>query len=429
MRRVGPACRAAAWLGVAQITGQALGLVMTLILARRLGLVGFGEYALVSAVFYVANVGTTFGTDMVLVRDIAASRQTRTTAAATVVQLGLSIVVVCVLWLAAPLFAAGHHDVVTALRVISLSLLPGALYGVCTAVLRGMGMMRVYAVVGVASVAVPAAAVIALVPTGGGVVRTAVVLLAAQTAVGVGAWAFCVARVRGLAALPRSSRGEVRAMLRASAPVGVLGLLGMAYQRLPVIALGIVAGPAATSWFTCASRTVEASKTGHVGLFGAIYPALAEAHVSDARDAAALRDLRWSWRLCVGLGGMVTVVLLLIGPVLIERLFGHAFEPAIAALRILAIAVVPSTIATYRSLGLLAAHREATTLRILGASLLILVLTTAILLPAMGWIGVCWAVLVAETTQAALMLAARTGEPAHAPAMAGAQLSSVVQSG
>jgi O-antigen/teichoic acid export membrane protein len=41
---------------------------MTVVLAARLGVTGLGEYALVSAVVFVANVATTFGTDMVLVR-------------------------------------------------------------------------------------------------------------------------------------------------------------------------------------------------------------------------------------------------------------------------------------------------------------------------------------------------------------------------
>jgi len=415
--RSASAMRGAAWLGSSQVIGQALGLFTALVLARRLGLAGFGEYALVSAVLYVANVATSFGTDMVLVRDVAASRHLRRAGAATVVQLGLSVAAVALLWSLAPLIGGPRHEVALALRIVSLSLLPSALYGVGTAVLRGLGMMRAYAVAGALSAAIPCPAVIVLVPNGAGVVRAAIALLASQTAVGLGVWMYCVRRARGLAALPRAPLGEVRGMLRASAPVGVLGLLGMAYQRLPVIVLGIAAGPAATGWFTCASRTVEASKTAHVGLFGAVYPRLAAAHASSARDEAARRDLRMSWRACIGLGVLVTVVLLAAGPFLVERLFGSGFAPSATGLRILALAVVPSTLATYGSLTLLAAHREAATLRVLGAGLLVLAAATAALVPALGWLGACWAVLGAETVTAALMLAAtRRGAPRIAPA-------------
>lgn len=190
-------------------------------------------------------------------------------------------------------------------------------------------------------------------------------------------------------------------MLRASAPIGVLGGLGMVYQRLPVIAVALVSGPAAAGWLTCASRTVEASKTAHVGMFSAFYPALAATASRD--DRSRRRDVRWSRRLSLALGGAVSAALLLLAPVLVPRLFGDAFLPSVSGLRILALAVVPSTLATYASLPLLAAHREATTLRVIGASVLVLVAAIAALLPTAGWIGVCWAVLVAECFQAATM--------------------------
>ena len=429
MSRSGSALRATAWVSGAQVTAQALGLVMTLVLARRLGLVGFGEYALASAVLFVANVVTTFGTDMVLVREIAAAGVVRRAGAAALLQLGLSVAVVGALWPVAP----------ASIRVLSLALFPAALFAVCTAVLRGVGMMRTYAVICVGSAALPALAVIALVPAGAGVVRAVTVLLGAQAAAALCAWALCVARVRGFSAVPQASLREVGTMARDSAPVGVLGLLGMAYQRLPVIILGIAVGPAATGWFTAASRTVEASKTGHVGLFSAIYPALARAHAAEMQgdrgslpltnDDASRRDLRRVLQLCAGLGALVTIVLLLLGPVLLERLFGHAFAPATGGLRILAIAVIPSTLATYRSLVLLAAHREATTLRVLGASLLVLAAATAVLLPAMGWIGACWAVVIAETAQAALMLATTVWHAPRTTSRSGNTLTSVVQNG
>lgn len=399
--------RAAVGLGAAQVVGQAAGLGMALVLARRLGVAGFGEYALVSAVFYVANVATTFGTDMALVRDIAASRQVRGVGAALVVQMALSLLAVAVMWLVAPLLAGGRSEVVTAMHLMSLALLPGAVFGVATAVLRGVDALRVYASLGVASALLPAVAVVALVPNGAGVVRAAVVLVAAQVAVGVAAWAACMVRVRGLGVVAATTGAEVREMLRSSAPIAVLGGLGMAYQRLPVIAVGVVAGPVATGWLTCALRTVEASKTAHVGMFSAVYPSLARAATASADDhAVRRRDLRHSWWLSVGLGAVVSLALLLLAPLLVPRLFGAAFLPSVAGLRILALAVVPSTVATYVSLQLLARHREATTLRVLGASLGVLAAGIAVLLPALGWIGVCWAVLVAESLQAALMLAA-----------------------
>jgi hypothetical protein len=63
--------------------------------------------------------------------------------------------------------------------------------------------------------------------------------------------------------------------------------------------------------------------------------------------------------------------------------------------------------ATYQSLALLAAHREADTLRVLAVSLGVLVVVAGALVPTIGWQGACWAVLAADTAQAGLMLRAR----------------------
>jgi O-antigen/teichoic acid export membrane protein len=60
-------------------------------------------------------------------------------------------------------------------------------------------------------------------------------------------------------------------------------------------------------------------------------------------------------------------------------------------------------------MALLAAHREAATLRVSLISLVVLGGLLALLLPVVGWIGACWAVLGAETVQAGLLLALGSG--------------------
>ena len=391
---------------IGRVAAQGLAVVLTVVLAARLGVAGLGEYALVSAVVFLANVATTFGTDMVLIRELAGQGRLDRWLAAFAVQVALSVIAIVAIWLVAPVIPGQSGHVVTALRIMSLTLLPAALFSVCTAVLRGLGMMGAYAALGVGAAAVQLGAVAVFVAPGSDVVRVAAVLLGAQVLIGIGAWAVCVARIGDLRATPRLSRFEVGAMARASASIGVLGLLGVAYQRVAAIAVSVFVGPAATGWFAGASRIVEASKTGHLALFGAVYPAMAEAR-ADQTDERHRAVLHWSWRMCIVLGGVVTAGLLLLGPLLIEWLYGPAFAPSKGALAILALAVVPSTVATYQSLSLLAAHREADNLRVLGASLGVLLVALAALIPTIGWRGACWAVVIADTTQAGLMLLAR----------------------
>lgn len=399
--------RNSAWLFVAGVVGQGLSVVMTVLLASRVGLIVFGEYAFVSAIVFVANVATTFGTDMLLIRDIAGDRRLDRWLAALVIQLGLSGLVVGLMWLAAPFLLGPHDGPFEAARILSLTLLPSALFSVCTAVLRGAAMMRAYAAVGVASAAVPLGAVAAFVAPSASVVRVVTVLLVAQVAIGLTAWAVCAVRIPYLHDSPRLSWSEVGEMTKASASIGFLGLLGVLYRRTGAIALGLFAGPAATGWFAGAFRIVDAAKAGHVALFGAAYPAMAAAYANQTSPGSEGRDRGWSWRISVALGGLVSLALLALGPFAIDRLYGQAFGPAKTDLAILALTVIPSTIATYQSLAFLGARRECDTLRVLVISLGVLLTAMAVLIPTTGGIGACWAVLIADTAQAALMLVER----------------------
>jgi len=402
-----------------RVVAQGLAVVTTVVLAGRLGVTGLGEYALMSAVVFVANVATSFGTDMVLIREIAASGGITRWPAALALQVALSTVAIAVIWAVAPVIPGQRSVVVVALRIYALTLLPAAVYSVCTAVLRGVGMMGAYAGVGAGAAAVQLAAIVLLVADGATVVRLAVVLLAAQSVVAVATWVVCAVRIGGVRAVPRTTRPAVAAMARESASIGVLGLLGVLYQRIGAIAVSVVVGPVATGWFAGASRIAEASKTGHLALFSAVYPAMAEDQAGE-RDGSRAAALALSWRVCIALGGAVTVGLLVVGPALIDWLYGPAFAPSKGGLAILAVAVLPSTMATYQSLALLAAHREADTLRVLAISLGVLVLAASVLVPTVGWQGACWAILAADTAQAGLMLRARAQLPGRTPRAVGA---------
>src|SRR5688500_11619985 len=80
------------WMLLSRITTQALSLVFIGSVARNLGSGIFGQYALLAATVYIGNVFTTFGTDALLIREIARERRF-TPLASTVlwVQISLSV--------------------------------------------------------------------------------------------------------------------------------------------------------------------------------------------------------------------------------------------------------------------------------------------------------------------------------------------------
>ncbi len=393
--------RNAAALLAGRIVTQLLTALFTIVLARRLGAAGFGAYAFVVAVVFLANVVTTFGTDMVLIRDVAGGSGRPRWEAALAVQLGLSIVAIALAWLFAPLAAGLSSGAADALRIYSLSLIPAAVFSVCAALLRGLGRMGTYASLGVATASAQLA-ILWLLPPGSALVAVMAALLAVQIAAAVLAWALCARTFAPLRRSPRTSADDVLEMVRATGTLGTLGLLGMAYQRVPILVLAAVAGPTATGWFASASKIVEASKVGHVALFGAAYPAMVEAH---ARGGSETDGLAWSRRAAFGGGALISAVLVVAAPNVVRVLFGSSFAPAAPALAILAASLLPSVLSIYQSLDLVARHREAATLRAQLASLLALLGLVAVLVPTFGWIGGCWAVFGAEIVQASLLFA------------------------
>ena len=400
---LGRIVRDAAWLLAGRAVGQGLMVLFTVVLVGRLGLVGFGGYAYVAAVVFVANVVTTFGTDMVLIRDIAGGGAATRWSAALAVQLLLSALAMAAIWVAAPLGPGGSPVVAAALRLYSVSLVPAAVFSVCSAGLRGAGRMRSYAALGAAAAALQLGAAALLVPAGADLVVAASVLLAVQVVVAALAWTVCAARVPAFRYLPPIARADVAEMTRSSARIGVLGLLGVLYQRLGVLALAAFSGPVATGWFAGATRIVEASRAGHVALFGALYPAMVGGRAAGAGRRSP-DGLRSAWRLTIAGGVVIGAALVLLGPAVTGVLYGPAFAPSAAALAILAVSVVPSTLATHRSLELVAAGREGQMVRALLASLAVLVALLALLVPVVGWLGAPWAILGAEVFQAGALL-------------------------
>ena len=66
-----------AWLAAARLGSQLASALMAILVARQLGQAGLGAYAFFSAVILTGNVLTTYGTDTLLIRELAGSRDPR----------------------------------------------------------------------------------------------------------------------------------------------------------------------------------------------------------------------------------------------------------------------------------------------------------------------------------------------------------------
>jgi PST family polysaccharide transporter len=388
------------WLLSARVGAQALMVLFTILLARKLGSVGFGEYAFFAAAIFIGNGLTTFGTDMLLIREIAAGGDFSRLPPALWIQLLLSGLLIAGIVLGAPALPKQSSASVFALQIYSLALIPFAFYTVFTTALRGKQHMDSYALLNLI-VALLQVMSLWLLRENDGVVKLAILLLIVQGLAALLAGFLCTRQIPGFWRGWRFSWKDIQAVATASAPLGLLGLLGMFYQKLSLVLLSPLGGAALTGWYSAALRAVEASKTVHLSVFTALYPAMAQADPS----GQVAGTIRLSWRLLLAGAFALALGLSLLSTTLVDLLYGVGFAAATPILRILAWMLVPYTVNSFLTLAFVASHRVRAVGWALTASLLGLGLLSLWWIPAYGLEGAAWAALSAECLQAVLLLA------------------------
>jgi O-antigen/teichoic acid export membrane protein len=388
------------WLLVARVGAQALAL-FTIFLARKLGSVGFGEYAFFTTAIFIANVLSTCGTDMFFIREIAARDDLARLPAALWIQLFLSGLLIVGIVLGAPALPNQSLASKAALQVYSLTLIPLAFYSVFSMALRGKQRMDSYALLNFGSAVLQVVVVLLFVAGGDGVVTLAMMLLIAQSLVALLAGWMCTLQIAGFWRSWRFSWKDVQSVFAASASLGMLGMLGMFYQKLSLVLLSMLGGAALTGFFSAAMRVVEASKTVHLAVLTSLYPLMAQADPS----GQVAGTIRLSWKLLLAGALALALGLSWLAAPLVDLLYGAGFAAATPILRILAWMLVPYTVNSFLTLAFVAGHRARAVGWALTASLLGLGLLSLWWIPAHGLEGVAWAALSAECLQAILLLA------------------------
>ena len=412
--------RNALWMMLSRFGAQGLAMIFTILLAQRLGAEGFGEYAFIAALLFIANGLTTFGTDMLLIREIAGQGNLSRLVYALVLQLGLSALFIILLWLFGARIPNQSMETITALRIYSLALIPLAFFTVFTTALRGVQRMDMYSLLNLIVSALQVGVV--LLPEIS-IVRLSILLVITQIAAAILAGLICSYAIRNFWQSWLFSSIDLPFFLREAAPIAFLALVTMLYQRLSIGMVSILMGATVTGIFSAALRAVEASKTAHLAVFAALYPAMAEnmslratlgrsnspvneeiaSSGFDARDSTFLAKT-YSKLLIAGAVGISLLLFVLAKPLVI-LLYGNEFILSSSVLQILAWLLIPFTINTYLTLSFLASGREHLVGRALTVSLLALLILNLWWIPAKGAGGGAWATLVVECLQSVMLLA------------------------
>jgi O-antigen/teichoic acid export membrane protein len=398
------------WLGLARIVTQAQLALLTVLAARQLGGAAFGEYALIAAIVAIGNVLTTFGTDTLLIRETARGRaaeaQGDLASAALGLQLALSAAVIAGVALLVeavkvPNLTPDAHAQ-AGLVLYTLSLLPLAFFSVYTALLRGFQRMDLYLLANLGVVTLQTIGAWAVLRLTGGLVPFLGWLLVVQAAgAGIAAVFARQAGFRGFA-LAAFRRADIARAARIAWPLGLIGLLGVVYQRMGVLYVSAMVGGAPVGWFAAAARAVEALKLVHIAVLGALLPALAGLGGAGGPDGRRLFARVFALLLLVSAGA---VLALAVGAgALVALLLGPGYAATAPLLQIMSWTMVPYTISACLAVWEITHGREKRLLKVTALATAAALAIYPLLIARSGVVGAAWAAVAVEGVQAGIFI-------------------------
>jgi len=343
--------------GAVRTAGYAAGVLLSLVavpfLVRHLGVDGFGRYQTVIAIATIAQGLTEFGVAIVALREWSTARgDARREAMRRLLGLRLAMTVAGVAGATAFAALAGYDEVlvagalaasvglgVAAVQTFLMTALVGDLrFGWTT----GLELSKsALAVTGLLLLVVAGASLgpFFLVP-----------LASALPALAVTAWL-----VRGRMPLrPAWRAGAWWPLVRQTLPVAAASGVYVAYFRVAIIVMSLLATAEQTGYFATAYRVVEVLAALPALALTAAFPILSRAA---AEDPERLRYgvARVFEAALIG-GVWLAVAVVLAAPLAIEVIAGPGFEPAVGILQLQGLTLAASALASAMSFVLLAQH-------------------------------------------------------------------------
>jgi len=374
----------AAQLGGAKVVNRGLGFLWSIVLARTLGLSGFGEYSYLIALVVLTSAFAESGFTSIVSRDVSGdsrhlSETVPTALALTIIfNIVAAAITVGIGDLSAPSYTRFWRAV-----LISLYLPANGVFNVVCAVFRGRDRFRydsIFNVIHFLSFAALSAPALALGWGATGVLAAFVVrmYLVAGAAVLVCHYSIAPLQV-GL------SRPAARYLLQEGLPLMLSGVAAQVYIRIDIVILSFAMGTAAVAIYSVATRFIDALTTAAGALGFASLPLLAEMWLdapARARRFAAKTSRR---TLLIGITGAVLGVA--VAPFFIGRLYGRDYTPAGHVLQVLLLVIPIYAVSQILTNLIIAAGRQRVLMWIYGGAAAVSVLLNVGLAPRWSYYG------------------------------------------
>ncbi len=347
------AARNALFLLVSEVGARFFGFLVSALLARRLGVDGFGQVGFAVAVMSYGIISTKFGLLAIGVRESARDRTRIPVLVGNVLVLRLILSGLAVA--AIGLFALlVRKDPSTRLLLLVFGLGVVAQSLLLEWVFTGIERLGHVALARLVTNGVYFGLVMLLV-RGPGQLLVIPVALAAATLAGVGLLAVAYLRLFGRPRL-RLDRPVAGDLMRRAWPVGIATVLTQLHVNFPIVALSLISGDIAAGLYSAAHRLVFFAMMLD-RIFQAVFFPVISRYAATNRDGLP-RLTGTALRIVLAFGLPACAGLSLLGRPILRTVFGAGYESAAPVLAPLAWFVLLSLLSSLAGYSLLASGRE-----------------------------------------------------------------------
>lgn len=376
---------------VVRVANLALGVVVTAIVVRTLGQAGYGQWSTLLAALTLIAFFSNFGMEGAAMREAARDPGSEHEWVGTVLLLRLLLLgpVMVASFLAILLLEESHEMLIAGLILMVAMPFGGA------GALRLLFQLRVdnrvpMLVLTLRSV-LWGGAVVIIAATGGGLVQLAIAMAATNS---IGSIVQLIAAAKLDTPLPRPTRKHLRQLVRVGLPIGIAGVLVIAYARIDQLIVYGFAGAAEAGLYASVYNIVDQSHFVPIAIMTTLAPVLAASWPADRprllRAARQTNEL-----LAVASFGGLAFAIAAAEP-FVELIFGAEFASAAQALPVLGGAFVLICFGYLNGNLLLVLGLQPRFLRISLVGLIVNLAGNFALVPAVGYMGAAWMTLVTE---------------------------------
>lgn len=369
----------------------ALGVAVTALVVRTLGSVRYGQWSTTLATLALVEYFATFGTDTIAVREAAADPQhEHEWLSAAVAMRFAALLPVIAISVAAILLLAGSQQMLIA-GLILIAAMPFGGMGALQLVFRLRINNRVPMLVLTLRSVLWGIAVLIIFLRSGGLVPFAIALAVTNA---IGSLVQSALALRLLERRPWPSRSHLARLIRAAAPIGIAGMLVIAYARIDQVMVYGISGSRPAGLYGSVYNLLDQAHFIPMSILTTLAPVLAASWPHDR--PRLLRSARLTAELMATTSfGALAFAAVAATPV-VRLIFGGAFVDAAPALPILGAAFVFISFGYLNGNLLVVLGLQRRFLEVSLLALLINVVGNAILIPLVGFMGAAWMTLITE---------------------------------